>query len=347
MTRRSSMVVSLIIAIVLLLVMSVSIQAQAKTLSLTYSIFFPPTHGQCKTGIAWAQEIEKRTSGKVKIAVFPGGTLTQPNQCYDGVVKGISDIGMSCFAYTKGRFPIMEALDLPMGYPNGLVATHVANDFYKKMNPHELSDVKVLYLHAHGPGLIHTKKPVKTLEDLQGMKIRATGTSTQVVSALGGVPVAMPQNATYESLRKGVVEGTITPIETLKGWKQAEVIKYTTDCHKIGYTTAMFVVMNLKRWNALPEDIKSIFEEVTQEWIDVHGKAWDQLDVEGRNFTISLGNEMLSLSPEENDRWVQAVKPVMDTYVSETEAKGLSGKKVINEIEKSIEHYSTKFQNKQ
>jgi TRAP-type C4-dicarboxylate transport system substrate-binding protein len=65
---------------------------------LSYSIFFPASHGQCKDGIAWAKEIEKRSNGKIKINVFPGGALTKAKQCYDGVVKGISDIGMS----TKG-----------------------------------------------------------------------------------------------------------------------------------------------------------------------------------------------------------------------------------------------------
>ena len=168
---------------------------QAAT-TLTYSIFFPPTHGQAKAGQAWAKEVEKRSNGRIKITVFSGGTLTPADQCYDGVIKGISDIGMSCFAYTRGRFPIMEALDLPLGYPNGRVATRVANDFYKKFMPAELDGVKVLYVHAHGPGLLHTKKPVSTLENLKGMKIRSTGLSSKIVESLGGLPVAMPQGET-------------------------------------------------------------------------------------------------------------------------------------------------------
>jgi len=167
--------------------------AQAQTVNLTYSIFFPPTHGQSKAGEAWAKEIEKRTNGQVKISVFSGGTLSPADQCYDGAVKGISDIGMSCFAYTRGRFPLMEVLDLPLGYPNGRVATRVANDFFMKFKPKELEGVKVLYIHAHGPGILHTIKSVKTMADLKGMKIRSTGLSAKVVERLGGVPVAMPR----------------------------------------------------------------------------------------------------------------------------------------------------------
>ena len=316
------------------------VYAQSKTVNLNYSIFFPPTHGQCKAGVSWAKEVEKRTNGRVKITVFPAGTLTKANQCYDGVVKGISDLGMSCFAYTRGRFPVMEAVDLPHGYPNGRVATHVATEFYKRMKPEELKDVKVLYIHAHGPGLLHTKKPVRKLEDLKGLKIRSTGLSAKVSAALGAVPVAMPQSATYEALQKGVVEGTFTPIETLKGWKQAEVIKYTTDCSGVGYTTAMFVVMNLKKWNSLPGDIQKTIEEISKEWVDVHGKIWDKGDVEGRDFALSLGNEIIPLSEKESSRWVNAVKPLVDNYIKAAGEKNLPGDKAVAEVKKLITKYS-------
>jgi len=314
----------------------------ANEVKLTYSIFFPPTHVQAKAGESWAKEIEKRTNGQVKITVFPGGTLTPADQCYDGIVKGISDIGMSAFAYTRGRFPLMEALDLPLGYPSGLVATRVANDFLKAMNPKALADVKVLYLHAHGPGLLHTKKPVKSLEDLKGMKIRSTGFSAKVVESLGAVPVAMPQGATYESLQKGVVEGTIGPIEVLKGWKQGEVIKYTTNCRDIGYTTAFFVAMNLKKWNALPKDIQKVFEDVSREWTEVHGKAWDDSDAEGRAFTLGLGNQIIELSSNEAARWKKAVRPTINEYIKDTEAKKLPAKKAVKTAEELIAKHSKK-----
>jgi TRAP-type transport system periplasmic protein len=304
----------------------------AETVELTYSIFFPSTHGQCEAGVSWAKEIEKRTDGRVKITVFPGGTLTKAKQTYEGVVNGISDIGMSCFAYTRGRFPVMESLDLPLGYPSGTVATRVANDFYKKNQPDELNDVKVLYLHAHGPGLLHTQKPVKKLADLAKMKIRSTGLSAKVVEALGGVPVAMPQGATYEALQKGVVEGTFGPIEVLKGWRQGEVIKYTTDCYNVGYTTTMFVVMNKKKWDALPNDLKKTFEDVSSEWIAVHGSTWDSVDNAGREYTLSRENEIIELDDAEKAKWGQAVTPVIAEYVDSASKKGLSGQQYVDDI---------------
>ena len=310
--------------------------AKANVVELTYSIFFPPTHAQCKAAQDWAAEIEKRTNGAVKINVFPGGTLTSANDCYDGVVKGISDLGMSCFAYTRGRFPVMEALDLPLGYPNGTAATKIANEFYNEVKPRELDDVHVLYIHAHGPGLLHTKKPVSTLKDLKAMKIRSTGLSAKLVEALGGVPVAMPQPGTYEALQKGVVDGTFAPMETMKGWKQGEVVKSTTDCKNIGYTTAMFVVMNKAKWDSLPEDVKKVFADVSAEYVAIQGKVWDDADAEGLTFVGSLGNTMVSLPEAEAAKWKAAVKPVIDDYVKAAKEKGLEGDKFVASLVEKI-----------
>ncbi len=334
--KRITWLLSVAASFWILGVCSSTASAADSSVKLSYSVFFPPTHGQCKAAESWAKEIEKRSKGRVTINVFPGGTLTKANTCYDGVVTGISDIGMSCFAYTRGRFPVMEAADLPLGYPNGMVATKAVNAYYKKMQPKELSDVKVLYLHAHGPGLLHTKKPVKTLADLKSMKIRSTGLSAKVVSALGAVPVAMEQGETYEALQKGVVEGTIGPVEVLKGWRQGEVIKSTTDCNDVGYTTTMFVVMNKKKWEALPEDLKKVFTQVSSEWADVHGKEWDAADKQGLEFSKSLKNGLVTLSSKESEVWVKAVEPVISEYVAEAGKKGIDGKACVATLKSLI-----------
>ncbi len=313
--------------------------ARGETINLTYSNFFPPTHIHGKLGDAWAKEISKRTNGKVKITYFPGGALLKGPQIYDGILKGVTDIGMSCFAYTRGRFPVMEAVDLPLGYPNGSVATSVINDFYKEFRPKELAEVKVLYLHAHGPGLLHSKKPVYRLEDLKGMKIRSTGFFAKVCKALGAVPVAMSMGGTYEALQKGVVEATASPIETLKGWKQAEVVKYTTECYSIGYTTGFYVMMNKEKWNSLPKDVQKVFDEVSAEWTARHGEAWEVIDVEGRKFALSLGNTIIPLSEEESARWAKAVRPVIDEWIKSAEGKGLPGKRYVKTLRRLIDKY--------
>jgi len=313
---------------------------KAKTINLTYSNFFPPTHGHSIAAANMIKEIEKRTNGRVKISYFPGGTLTKPRVCYDGVVKGISDIGMSCFAYTRGRFPVMEAVDLPFGYKSGKVATRVAYEFYKKMNPKELQDVKVLVIHAHGPGVLAAKKDVNSLSDIKGMKIRCTGLSSKLAKYLGAAPVGMPQNQAYEALQKGVVEGTFCPIEVLKGWKQGEVIDYVIETKALGYTTAMFVVMNKKKYESLPPDIQRIFDEVGEEWVDVHGDVWDSADRAGLKFVIELGKNIHGLSPAQEKKWVQSISPIIFEYQSKMEKKGLPGKKAVKVLRGLVAKYN-------
>jgi TRAP-type C4-dicarboxylate transport system substrate-binding protein len=311
-----------------------------KPIELNYSIFFPPTHIQTKTAEAWAKEIETRTNGRIKITIFPGGALTQAPQCYEGVVNGISDIGMSCFAYTPGRFPLLEGLDLPLGYPNGAVATRIATELTEKYQPAEVANTHVLYVHAHGPGLLASKKPVKSLEDMKGMKVRGTGLSAKIITALGAAPVGMPQGDTYESLQKGVVDATLCPIETLKGWKQGEVISSITEVPAVGYTTAMFVTMNRKKWESLPPDIQKVFTEVSKEWVARHGQAWDQADAEGREFVKGLQRERISLSVPEQQKWKQAVQPVLDDYVKAAKEKNLPGDQFLKDAQDLIAKYS-------
>ena len=147
----------------------------------------------------------------------------------------------------------------------------------------------------------------------------------------------MSQGETYTSLQKGVVEGTLGPIEVLKGWKQGEVIKSTTDCQVIGYTTAMFVVMNKKKWDGLPKDVQKIFDQVSDEWIGVHGNAWDSADKAGRDFTMELGNEIITLSDAETLRWKNAVKPLLDDYSKKAAEKGLEGSRYVEAIRQFIE----------
>jgi len=311
-----------------------------QVVELSYSVFFPPSHIQCKTAQTWAEEIAKRTDGKVKINLYPGGTLTKAPQCYEGVVSGVSDIGMSCFAYTRGRFPLLEGLDLPLGYPNGLVATQVATEMVHKYQPEEVADVHVLYVHAHGPGILAARKPVRSLDDLADLKVRATGLSSKIVQHLGGTPVAMSQPETYEALQKGVVDATFCPIETLKGWKQGEVIESVTETSVIGYTTSMFVVMNKAAWDKLGPELQQVFTEVSREWVVKHGQAWDQADREGQAFIDELQREVITLDEAEQQRWQAAVRPVLDEYVAATAEKKLPGEQFLADLQNVIAKHS-------
>jgi TRAP-type C4-dicarboxylate transport system substrate-binding protein len=303
-----------------------------KTIELTYSIFFPSTHIQCKLAQAWADEIAKRTSGRVKITLYPAGSLTPPNQAYQGVVQGISDIAMTVCAYEWGRFPLFSILDLPVGYPDPYCPTRIANELYAKYKPKELDDVHICYIFGHGPGNLHTKKPVLKFEDWQGLKIRHGATSEAMLKAFGAVLVSMPQNDVYEALRKGIVDGTIVPNEALKGWKQAEVIKSTTKLDFIGYTAIFLVEMNKKRWNSLPKDIQKVITEVSHEWLDKTSKAWEDSDRAGIEYSKSLGNEVHEFSAADQKKMEDLIRPINERYVEEREKKGVPAKAFYHDL---------------
>lgn len=296
-----------------------------KPIELTYNNFFPPTNLHSILAEEFCKEIKRRTDGRVTITYYPGGALAPAPEIYEAVVKGICDIGMSCLAYTMGRFPASELVDIPHGYPNGWVATHVANDFYNKFKPAEFADTHPLYFHAHGPGVVFTtKKPVRKMEDLKGLVIRSTGVGAKVVEALGATGYAASQAQAYELMSRGTIDGSFTPMEVLKGWKQAEVVKYVTNCYGVGNTTDMFVVMNLDKWNSLPPDIQRVFTEISEEWAEKHAKVWTYYDIAGKEYFLSFeGREFIELPSDEMARWVEAAKKVKDTYMREKGEKGL------------------------
>ena len=296
----------------------------AKPITLRYANFFPPTHAQSQLAESWCHEVEKQTEGRVKVQYYAGQTLANAKQTYDSVSRGIADVGLSCLAYTRGRFPVMSAIDLPFGYPSGSIATAVSNYVYDKFKPKEFDETQVMFLHAHGPGFIHTRnKPVHKLEDLQGLKIRSTGLSAEVVMALGGTPVTMPMPECYQSLQKGIVDGTASPFEAMKGFKLAEVVDFTT---------AFFVVMNKKRWNALDEKDQQIITAINKDYAVKHGKAWDKIDQDGYRYLLLQGGTIIGLEPKESARWEKAVEPLFNKYVDDIKKINIDGRPIIDAI---------------
>jgi len=209
---------------------------------------------------------------------------------------------------------------------SGVTATKLINAYYKKFQPKEFDEVKVLYLHAHGPGLIHTtKKPVQKLEDLKGLKLRGTGLSAKIATALGAAPVGTTMPETYAALRTGVAEGALSPLMALKDFRWGELIKYSIENYGSSYSVGFFVVMNKNKWNALPPDVQKVFTQVSEEYTDKVGALWDQTDKDAVEFMKSKGVKFLPLSKEEDARWAATVKHLQDDYVAAMKAKGLPG----------------------
>jgi TRAP-type C4-dicarboxylate transport system substrate-binding protein len=304
--------------------------AQDKVITLRFSNQFAPTSGNSIVLEEWCKEVEKRTNGKVVVKYYPGNTLNPPQQAYDSVVGGVVDLSNHILGYTAGKFPLTEVLDYPLGYTSGYQATKLMNEYYMKFKPKEFDDVKVMYFHGQGPGILHTKtKPINKLEDLKGMKIRTFGSNAQLMTLLGGTPVAMPMQEAYDAISRGVADGLMGCYEPLTGWKLAEVIKYTTETYGVGYSATFLVSMNKAKWNSIPPAEQKIIEQINQDWIEKHGKLWDQWDKEAKESSLKRGNKVITLSAEEQARWYSKAEPLFTDYVKKMKEKGLPGDEVL------------------
>lgn len=321
-------------------------ETKSQTVELKLAHFFPATHPAEKELILpWAKAIDSATEGRVKITSYPGQTLLQADAVYDGVVNGIADLGLSCFSYTRGSFPVLEVFELPgIKYVNSKAASKVAWEGVKQINPKEVQDTKLMMVFTTGPGDLYTKEPVRSLEDLKGLEIRATGLSAKSLSALGASPVAMAQSEAYEALSKGVVKGNLGPIEVLQGWKQAEVTKYLTYSPFL-YNNLFYITMNLDKWNSLdPKDQKAI-EGVNEKFFEeVAMGLWDKQNEAALQYATEKGMEVITLSPEEQNKWISIIKPIQDDFVAQMNQKGEPGQEILAKVKDLADQYNKEYE---
>lgn len=300
-----------------------SLSNGADVIKLKSANYLPPTHKMSLLGQQFCEEVNKRAGGRVEITYYPGGTLLSPVKMFNGVTTGIADMGLSHIDYTRGRFPVTEVFNLPLGFPSGYVASQVTNDFFNKFKPSEWDSVQVFYFATSGPLILQTiAKPVRTLEDLRGLKVRATGQMADVIKALGAVPVPLEMPDVYEALRRGVIDGVTVDLSTLKYWKFADVVKYVTADWRLGTGYAFYFVMNKSKWNALPADLKKIFTDVASEIKDKQAALWNEMDIEGKDLFLGQGGQILPLSDAEAVKWIKAVEPVIAGYKKDMVSKG-------------------------
>jgi TRAP-type C4-dicarboxylate transport system substrate-binding protein len=303
----------------------VSAQAQEKAMKLRLSVMWPPQHALTKLFDQWGKDVEKATAGRITVTVFASNTLSPPMQVYDNTAKGVVDVGTNLLAYSPGRLPLSEVLQQPLGYRSGYQATSLANAYYKKFRPKEFDDVHVLFLHGAAPGFIFTKKPVKSIAEVKGLRIKANAENVDIVRNLGASPVTMPVTETYDGLSRGLVDGCLFPLEALQGFKIGEVVKTVIEDYGMSYMTSMYAIMNKAKWNAIsPADQKAI-EKINEEYIEKFGKMWVQLDNNAVAFAKGKGVTFINVSKEEEAATAQKMKPILNDYVKVTKSKGLPG----------------------
>jgi TRAP-type C4-dicarboxylate transport system substrate-binding protein len=278
--------------------------------------YFPPPSKQSKICEEFAAELENRTGGRIKIQYFAGGSLLKAPAIHKGITTGIADIGFTHVEYTAGRMPVTEACDLPLGYPSAWVAGHVVSDFYDKFKPKEWAGLHIMWMHSSNPNVMITTKPVRTIEDMKGLTIRAPGRVGDTVAALGGTPAPTPVMETYDAMSKGVLQGVNIPYETLKTFRFAEVAKYVTVSWQVGNLYTFYTAINENSYKKLPPDLKEVFDELCGEFKERSALMWNSIDFVGKAFGQEKGMEFIELTPEQVEKWRNATLPVIDNYIA-------------------------------
>jgi TRAP-type C4-dicarboxylate transport system substrate-binding protein len=168
------------------------------------------------------------------------------------------------------------------------------------------------------------KKPIRKLEDLKGLTIRAPGQAGEVIKALGGTPAPTPMMEVYDAISKGVIDGEASNFETLFAFKFAEVVKYSTSIWQINHPYPFYLVMNKNSYKKLSADIKAIFDKLVGEYKERYILMWNAIDFVGKAFGMKKGVTIIELPQSELPKWQAAVEPVIDDYVKRMVGKGFS-----------------------
>ena len=300
-----------------------STHASAEVIKLKLANYFPPMHMNSALFDKYCADLNQKLAGKVEITQYKGGILLGPDKMATGVLSGITDIGFCPISYNRGRFPVMEIMEMPLGFPSSWISGHVANDFYNKFKPKELDKYKVLYLSMTPTNVVQTaKKPVRTLDDIKGLKLRANAVMGDIAKALGATPIPMPAGDMYEALRKGIIDGIYLNMETLKGFNTGEIIRYVTPPWHLGSGAVLITFMSKKKWGSLPPDVQKVISDYSTQFMERHTVEFNRIEIEGQQFFLSKGGKIIPLSNAEGAKWVKAVQPVIDDYKKSMVAKG-------------------------
>jgi TRAP-type C4-dicarboxylate transport system substrate-binding protein len=336
MKRSTGFLILGIFMVTTLFLAFVPVSAMAGPIKLSYANFPPAPTFPCVQMERWKKEVEKRTNGKVVVNTFPGGTLLGAKNMMDGVIAGQADIGNLCMAYQPGRFIVTNATSLPLGITNAHKGSLVLWDVWKKYQPEAFAKVKVLAMFTTAPTNIMSKVPVRTLEDLKGLDLRASGGAAQILAAWGANPVGMPMPATVEALQKGVVKGLFSSLEAMKDFKFAETCKYVTITDTVIYPFA--VVMNMDSWNKLPEDVQQVMDDLRVEQSEWTGTYMDNHVKDAMQWAKTEQNvEVITLSAEEKAKWDAKLLPLTEKWSVDAKSKGFPANDIVKDIKALIE----------
>jgi TRAP-type C4-dicarboxylate transport system substrate-binding protein len=327
-------------ALSLLGALAVSGQSQAQT-TLSFSIWVPPTHPIYAGMVApWAEQVAKVTDGRVKINILPK-PLGGPPQHFDLARDGVADVMYTVHGYTPGRFALTKMAELPF-LGSDAEATSVAywrvhEKYFAKADEHQ--GVKVLGVFTHGPGLIFTtNKAVKGLDDMKGLKFRVGGgIVNDVAKALDMVAVLKPATESYELLSNGVVDGVLFPMESVRSFKLAPLLKHATEFPGGLYNTSFLIGMNQAKFDKLsPQDQQAIMSVSGEAFARLAGQAWDKYDRQAGEDFKAAGGTVLKASPEFVEEVRKRTASIEQAWIAEVKAKGVDGAAALAEFREHI-----------
>jgi len=333
---------SAIFFVVTILLPSLTAAQQDKDIELRYGSPWGPDHPFSVVDKKWIAKIEQETKGKVKIKPYWSGVLfSGKDGGVDELMSNVVDIGFIIPAYSKAGFALAKDM---------YFFTYGANQdtgrlIYKELRtkfPEIDAEYKTVKVLAYTSGINHdlnTRKPIRKIADLKGMRILVTGSFAEVFKELGAEGVTAPMFEAYSMIQKGIMDGVWGSKEGLKSFRLAEVAKYYTT---IGLyrTHNGSRAMNLEVWNKLPADIKKVFENNIDWWGLEVDRYFEGAHQAGYEFGKQQGVEFITLPKEEIDKFYTPLKAVAAKQAKILDAKGLPGTKIFEEAQKLVQKYS-------
>ncbi len=294
----------------------------------------------------WMDKVEKESAGRIKFEAYPamqlGGTAAQ---LYDQAKDGVVDIVWTLPGYTAGRFPRIEAFELPFMMNNAEATSMALWDYLHTVAADDFKDTRLLAVNVHGPGVLHTKtKQIKSVADLRGLKIRGPSRPiTKMLGYLGAVPVGMPLPSIPDALSKGTIDGCVLPWEVLPSIKAQELTRFHAEFEPAGgalYTAAFVMAMNTKRYEGLAPDLKKIIDNnsglATSGWL---GKTQQSNDPLGRKSATDRGNTVSVVVGADAQDFKRKAALVEGEWMADLDQRGLNGRQLRDTARQLIEKY--------
>jgi TRAP-type C4-dicarboxylate transport system substrate-binding protein len=304
--------------------------------TLTMSSWVSPQHHLTSVVLqGWANDVEKATAGRVKFQMLPKHPAAPPGT-FDAVRDGLVDLSYVTASYTPARHVLPLLPELPgsgdTAEINSVAYSRIYWKHFHKVG--EYNGVKLIGVFTHGPGQMFTKKPIKSLADLQGMKIRTGGGIAEAVAnALGASAFVKPAPDSYELLKSGVADGTFFPLESIVSFKLETVIAQGTLFPGGMYSSSFGFFMNEGKWQKLSKDDQAAIDKLSGEHLArFAGKSWDEADRKGLEAMKKANVPVVNADPALVADVRKRSEPIIEDWVKKANAKGLDGAKVLAEF---------------